>query len=85
MGDYPGSVSLGILFLPWSGAEAFRPGVIPLLLERKETMALLEKSKTVQRLQAAVETPAKQAVTIAVAALVIALAALALAAFGGRS
>lgn len=47
-------------------------------------MALLEKSKSIQRLQAAVETPAKQAVTIAVIALVVALAALAFA-VGGRN
>lgn len=48
-------------------------------------MALLEKSKTVQALRTAVETPAKQAVTIAVIALVVAMAALALAVGGNRA
>jgi hypothetical protein len=64
------------LFLPWSGVRLSPPGI-----PRKEgeTMAL----KSVAKLRESIETPAKQAVTIAVVALVVALVALAMA-VGGR-
>lgn len=64
---------------------AFAPREYP---EREEqTMAIIkpvEQWQGLQKIRLAVETPAKQAVTIAVVALVVALAALAVATLAGR-